>query len=83
MLDGLRSDGEMRYWIECLEAQEGNCDIEADTGQMTTEPSGYNVTRITSVAASSLQPAHCCGLTPLDLPGELVIRCAHLVEYRL
>jgi DNA invertase Pin-like site-specific DNA recombinase len=36
ILDGLRPDAERRYWIECLEAQEDNCDIEADTGQVST-----------------------------------------------
>jgi hypothetical protein len=34
ILDGLRSDEERRYWIECLQAQEDNCDIEADTGHV-------------------------------------------------
>jgi len=33
ILDGLRPDGERRYWIECLEAHEDNCGIEADTRQ--------------------------------------------------
>lgn len=36
ILDGLRLDGERRYWIECLEAQENNCDIVVDTGQVST-----------------------------------------------
>jgi hypothetical protein len=36
ILDGLRLDAERRYWIEGLEAQEDNCDIEADTGQVST-----------------------------------------------
>jgi hypothetical protein len=36
ILDGLRPDGERRYWIECLEAHEDNCGIEADTGQAST-----------------------------------------------
>jgi len=31
-----RPDGERRHWIECLEAQEDNCDREADTGQAST-----------------------------------------------
>jgi hypothetical protein len=35
-MDGLRSDEEGRYWIECLEAQKDNWDIEADTGQVST-----------------------------------------------
>jgi hypothetical protein len=30
ILDGLRQDAGRRFWIECLEAQENNCDIEAD-----------------------------------------------------
>ena len=36
ILDGLRSDREVRYWIECLETQEGNWDIEADARQVST-----------------------------------------------
>jgi hypothetical protein len=36
ILDGMRQDPDRRIWIECLEAQENNCDIEADTGQMST-----------------------------------------------
>jgi len=36
ILDGLRLDGERRYWIERLEAHEDNCDIVADTGQAST-----------------------------------------------
>src|SRR3990172_1528564 len=36
ILDGLRPDGEWRYWIERLDAQVDNCDIEADAGQMST-----------------------------------------------
>ena len=36
LLDGLCLDGERRYWIERLEAQEINCDIEVDTGHMST-----------------------------------------------
>ena len=36
ILDGMRQDGARRFWIERLEAQENNCDIEADTGQMGT-----------------------------------------------
>ena len=35
ILNGLCSDAERRYWIECLEAQEDNYDIEADTGQVS------------------------------------------------
>src|SRR3990170_2208150 len=33
ILDDLRPDGERRYWIELLEAQEDTFDIEADRGQ--------------------------------------------------
>jgi hypothetical protein len=36
LLDGLHPDAEGRYWIERCEAQENNCDIEEDTGQMST-----------------------------------------------
>ena len=36
ILDGLHPDGERRYWAEFIEAQEDNCDIEADTGQVST-----------------------------------------------
>jgi hypothetical protein len=36
ILDGLRLDGERRYWIERLEAQEDNCDIEVDAGRVST-----------------------------------------------
>jgi hypothetical protein len=36
LLDGLCLDSERRYWIERLEAQEDNCDTEADTGHMST-----------------------------------------------
>jgi hypothetical protein len=36
ILDGLRQDAARRFWIERLEAQENNCDIESDTGQMST-----------------------------------------------
>jgi hypothetical protein len=36
ILDGLRQDTDRRFWIEPVEAQEDNCDIEADTGQMST-----------------------------------------------
>jgi len=35
-LDGLHPDAKRRYWIERLEAHEGNCDIEVETGQMST-----------------------------------------------
>jgi len=36
ILDGLRQDTDRRFWIEPVEAQENNCDIESDTGQMGT-----------------------------------------------
>jgi hypothetical protein len=36
ILDGMHRDADRRFWIECLEAQEGNCDVEADTGQVST-----------------------------------------------
>jgi len=36
ILDGLRLDGERRYWIERRETEGNICDIEADTGQMST-----------------------------------------------
>jgi hypothetical protein len=36
ILDGLRQDTDRRFWIECLEAQENNRDIEAYTVQMST-----------------------------------------------
>jgi hypothetical protein len=36
ILDGLRHDADRRFWIERLEAQEDDCDIEADTGQAST-----------------------------------------------
>jgi hypothetical protein len=36
ILDGLHPDGERRYWVEFIEAQKDNCDIEADTGQVST-----------------------------------------------
>ena len=36
ILDGLRLDGERRYWIERRETEGNICDIEVDTGQMST-----------------------------------------------
>jgi hypothetical protein len=36
ILDGMRQDADRRFWIERVEAQGNNCDIEADTGQMST-----------------------------------------------
>jgi hypothetical protein len=35
ILDGLRQDAGRRFWIERLDAQENNCDIEEDTGQVS------------------------------------------------
>jgi hypothetical protein len=35
ILDGLRLEGERRYWIERREAEGNLCDIEVDTGQMS------------------------------------------------
>jgi hypothetical protein len=37
ILDGLRLDGERRYWIEHNETEGNICDIEVDTGQMSTD----------------------------------------------
>jgi hypothetical protein len=36
ILDGLRLDGERRYWIERREAEGNICDIEVDPRQMST-----------------------------------------------
>ena len=36
ILDGMRQDAGRRFWIEQTEAQENNCDIEEDTGQVST-----------------------------------------------
>ena len=36
ILEGLRQDADRRFWIERVETQEDNCDIDADTGQMST-----------------------------------------------
>jgi hypothetical protein len=36
ILDGLRLDGERRYWIERRETEGNICDIEVDAGQMST-----------------------------------------------
>jgi hypothetical protein len=35
ILDAMRQDADRRFWIDSVEAQESNCDIEADTGQMS------------------------------------------------
>ena len=36
ILDGLRHDADMRFWIESFVTQEDSCDIEVDLGQMST-----------------------------------------------
>ncbi|HWQ85000.1 MAG TPA: recombinase family protein, partial [Anaerolineales bacterium] len=36
ILDGMRQDADRRFWIEQMEPQEDNCDIEEDTGQVST-----------------------------------------------
>ena len=36
ILDGLRHDADRRFWIESFVTPEDNCDIEADTGQVST-----------------------------------------------
>lgn len=36
ILNGLRQDADRRFWIERLEAQENNCDLEEDMGQVST-----------------------------------------------
>ena len=36
ILDGMRQDAGRRFWIEQTEAQENNCDIEEDLGQVST-----------------------------------------------
>ncbi len=36
ILDGLHKDGDLRYWIEPVEAQEDIKDIEEGTGQIST-----------------------------------------------
>lgn len=36
ILDGMRQDADRRFWIERLEAQENNCDIDEDTGHIST-----------------------------------------------
>jgi len=35
ILDGMRQDANRRFWIEQTEAQENNCDIGEDTGQVS------------------------------------------------
>ena len=52
ILDGLRLDGERRYWIERREAEGNICDLEADTGQKSTGveillPMSHNTLTIT------------------------------------
>ena len=36
ILDGMRQDADRRFWVEQMEALEDNCDIEEDTGQVST-----------------------------------------------
>jgi hypothetical protein len=36
ILNGPNQDTERRFWIERLEASENNCDMEEDSGQMST-----------------------------------------------
>jgi len=36
ILDSLRLDGERRYWIEHKETEGNICDMEVETGQMST-----------------------------------------------
>ena len=36
ILDKMRQDADRRFWIERLEASDDNCDIEEDTGQMSS-----------------------------------------------
>ncbi len=36
ILDGMHLDANRRFWIERMEPQEDNCDVEEDTGQVST-----------------------------------------------
>ncbi len=36
ILDGMHQDADRRFWLEQMEAQEDNCGIEEDTGQVST-----------------------------------------------
>jgi hypothetical protein len=36
ILDGMRQDADRRFWIDSVEAQGNNCDIEEELGQMST-----------------------------------------------
>jgi hypothetical protein len=36
ILDGMRQDADRRFWLEQRKAQEDNCGIEEDTGQVST-----------------------------------------------
>jgi hypothetical protein len=36
ILDGMHQDLDRRFWVEQMEAQEDNCGIEEDTGQVST-----------------------------------------------
>ena len=37
ILDGMRQDADRRFWIESSVTPEDNCDVEEDTGQVSTE----------------------------------------------
>jgi hypothetical protein len=36
ILDGLRHDADRRFWIESFVTPKDNCDVEEDTGQVST-----------------------------------------------
>jgi len=36
ILDGLRHDADRRFWVESFVTPEDNCDLEEDTGQVST-----------------------------------------------
>ena len=36
ILDGMRQDADRRFWVEQMEAPEDNCDVEEDTGHIST-----------------------------------------------
>jgi hypothetical protein len=36
ILHGMHKDADRQFWVERMKAQENNCDIQADTGQMST-----------------------------------------------
>jgi hypothetical protein len=37
ILVGLRHDADRRFWIESFVTAEDNCDVEEDTGQVSTD----------------------------------------------